>query len=226
MKINSLESILHANEVDIANDRLIVEKKGKTYQIGVKALVDRIDTKARQITKTSWVFLGPNDVVNILGEKVSVSPNSEIKKSVQVANFSSIAVPDSCRRVMCVADAENLTLLSKYRGFWRIAFSVTDRSKIIFILENIQDPILDVAQSPGLDADTSTKIHNQVYENQTRTVNSRKKIVGPLSASNKIPNFYNPNRNMEEQNKVSLQLASSANKTGTLNSVKILAWSY
>ena len=119
MKINSLEIIDSANEIDIANDRLIVEKKGKTYQIGVKALVDRIDTKSRQVTKTSWVFLGPNDVVNILGEKISITAGSEIKKTVQVANFSSIAVPASCRRVMRVADAENLTLFSKYRGFSR-----------------------------------------------------------------------------------------------------------
>ncbi|NDG53755.1 MAG: hypothetical protein EBY39_12175 [Flavobacteriia bacterium] len=127
---------------------------------------------------------------------------------------------------MCVADAENLTLFSKYRGFFRIAFSVEDRTKIIFILENIQDPIIDTAESPGLDADASTKIHEQLYKGFTRTLNSRKSIVGPLTARGKIPNFYNPNGNMEEQNKVYLNLVSQANSQGILHSIKILAWSY
>lgn len=226
MKINSLEIIDSANEIDIANDRLIVEKKGKTYQIGVKALVDRIDTKSRQVTKTSWVFLGPNDVVNILGEKISITAGSEIKKTVQVANFSSIAVPASCRRVMCVADAENLTLFSKYRGFFRLAFAVKERVKIIFILENIQDPIIETAESTGLNANDSTKIHNQLMKGLTRTVNSRKDIVGPLTARGKIPSYYYPNKNMEEQNKVSINLVAQPEAQGILHSIKILAWSY
>jgi hypothetical protein len=229
MNINDLPLIENINEIDIEKDRVIVEKSGKAYQTGIKSFVDRIDTTARNITKTSWVFLGRDDVRDILNEEIEVRPNKEISRLLQVAGFDDIAVPAYCRRILFVFDIDKLDVYTKYRGFYRIASpSFGSRLKSLVVLENVQDAIIskleeDMGKLELLRQHEQLSSANSLIRDKARE--DMKKIQGPLSKASLIPSKSNFKRNMEPANKISFDIKSGAS-TGYLHSIKILAWSY
>jgi len=225
MNFGNLDLIDHHQQLDIEKDKVIVEKSGKAYQIGIESLIDRIDTKARAITKTSWVFLGRDDVKDILNEEIEVRANQTTSRTLKVADFDDIAVPAFCRRLLFVFDIDNLDVFTKYRGFYRIVSpAIGSRKKILVILENVQDVDLD-SKSKEV---SKQKIEDQfikLLRGDRSEFNRLEKLLGPLSAANKIPNVSFPNRNMEPANKIKIDI-KSGNSKGYLHSMKILAWSY
>jgi hypothetical protein len=228
MNINDLPLIENSNEIDIEKDRVIVEKSGKAYQTGIKSFVDRIDTTARNITKTSWVFLGRDDVRDILNEEIEVGPNKETSRLLQVAGFDDIAVPAYCRRILFVFDIDKLDVYTKYRGFYRIASpSFGSRLKSLVVLENVQDAIIYRKEKTLTKREIGSllKDHEQLSKGYSSTTKKMEKIQGPLSKANLIPSKSNFKRNMEPANKISFDIKSGAS-TGYLHSIKILAWSY
>jgi hypothetical protein len=224
MNFGSLDLIDNHQQLDIEKDKVIVEKSGKAYQIGIEALIDRIDTKARAITKTSWVFLGRDDVKDILNEEIEVRANQTTSRTLKVADFDDIAVPAFCRRLLFVFDIDNLDVFTKYRGFYRIISpAIGSRKKILVILENVQDAMDDATRN--IVTDKMLQTHLEVSRGNSRTISKQEKLLGPLSAANKIPSASFPNRNMEPANQIKIDIRSGASR-GYLHSMKILAWSY
>ena len=224
MNFGNLDIIDNHQQLDIEKDKVIVEKSGKAYQIGIEALIDRIDTKARAITKTSWVFLGRDDVKDILNEEIEVRANQTTSRTLKVADFDDIAVPAFCRRLLFVFDIDNLDVFTKYRGFYRIISpAIGSRKKILVILENVQDSTDNATRN--INSNTMLQTHLELSRGNSRTISKQKKILGPLSTANKIPSKSFPDRNMESPNKIQIDIQSGASK-GYLHSMKILAWSY
>ena len=223
MKLSDLEVIDSIDDLDIDNDKLIVEKNGTTYQTNAKQLIERVDTTYREITKTSWVFLGPDHVFDVLNGRIDLDSGEGQTKSLEIAGFEDINVPSFCRRLLLVADAQYISMFTKYRGFYRLIFTAEPRKKILFVLENVQD----VKTTQDFIAQSITfrgpmDFHNAIHESQGAT---RKNMVGPLTQKKKIPNSIN-HSNLEGANRVSLDFVCPYDVAGFVDTVKILAWSY
>jgi hypothetical protein len=226
MNFNDLETINSINDFDIDNDRIVVEKYGTTYSTSARQLIERVDTTYREISKTSWVFLGPDHVFDILNGRINVAIGQTITRSIKVAGFTDINVPSFCRRLLMVADAQYLSLFTKYRGFYRLIFTAEPRKKILFVLENVQDMLttqLFEAQSLTSSNDGAIDFHNKIHDKKG---SHRKSERGPMTKKGKIPtSVYHSN--LEQANHVTLDFKTPfSNVAGFIDTIKILAWSY
>lgn len=255
MKITDLEQVNSAGGFDPEKDKLIIESGGSCHHISMSDISKILDIRRIESNRTAWNFIDTVDSQESLPAVEVDSGNSVLypyivppltKKSLtlKIAGFEDQGrdPPTGAKRVMLMARAQNVELITRFRSEEISLFRIRDQeSAVLFMLENIQDV---VTPSVIIDSNNSDKfrtfagttwtskagglVAKDFYENLNPR--ERSALRGPiLSDPNLMPGFNSENQtytNVDPIDQVTIFLKNVSDSSGYINSIRTIAWSY
>jgi hypothetical protein len=255
MKITDLEQVNGADGFDPEKDKLIVESGGSCHNISMSDISKILDIRRIESNRTAWNFIDLIDSQESLpatevesGDSISypynIEPNSRQSLTLKIAGFEDQGrdPPTGAKRVMLMARAQNIELITRFRSQEISLFRIRDQeSAVLFMLENIQDVvtpsvIIDSSNSnsfktfPG--TSWTSKAGGVVAKDFYENLNPRERsaLRGPIfSDPNLMPGFNSENQtytNLDPIDQVTIFLKNVSDSSGYINSIRTIAWSY
>lgn len=255
MKITDLEQVNSADGFDPEKDKLIIESGGSCHYISMSDISKTLDIRRIESNRTAWNFIDTVDSQESLPavevdstDSVSypyiVPAQAQKSLTLKIAGFEDQGrdPPTGAKRVMLMARAQNIELITRFRSEEISLFRVREQeSAVLFMLENIQDV---VTPSVIIDSNNSSQFRTfpgthwtsraggVVAKNFYENLNPRERsaLRGPiLSDPNLMPGFNSENQtytNLDPIDRVTIFLKNVSASNGYINSIRTIAWSY